>query len=104
MPIRPALAIASSAPCAVAVFRKDFDFSLGLQHLLLFFGFGFAPGFGEGVVGRRGVNALGAVEQAFESCGRLGFVLGPLQTIRPVGPAWPWANIEACERAWRRLR
>jgi hypothetical protein len=45
-----------------------------------------------------------AVEQAFECCGRLGFVLGPLQTIRPVGPAWPWANIEACERAWRRLR
>ena len=45
-----------------------------------------------------------AVEQAFESCGRLGFVLGPVQTIRPIGPAWPWENIEACDRAWRRLR
>jgi hypothetical protein len=45
-----------------------------------------------------------AVEQAFDSCGRLGFVLGPVQTIRPIGHTWPWDNIEACERAWRRLR
>jgi hypothetical protein len=45
-----------------------------------------------------------AVERAFDCCGRLGFVLGPVQTIRPVGQSWPWANIEACERAWRRLR
>ena len=42
-----------------------------------------------------------AVEQAFESCGRVGFVLGPLEAIRH---NWPWENIEACERAWRRLR
>ena len=42
-----------------------------------------------------------AVERAFESCGRLGFVLGPLEGIRPT---WPWENIEACDRAWRRLR
>jgi len=42
-----------------------------------------------------------AVEQAFDSCGRLGFVLGPLEGIRH---NWPWDNILACERAWRRLR
>lgn len=42
-----------------------------------------------------------AVELAFESCGRLGFVLGPLVGIRHT---WPWENIEACDRAWRRLR
>ena len=42
-----------------------------------------------------------AVEQAFESCGRTGFVLGPLAGIRH---NWPWENIEAYERAWRRLR
>ena len=42
-----------------------------------------------------------AVEQAFESCGRVGFLLGPLEAIRH---DWPWDNILACDRAWRRLR
>jgi hypothetical protein len=42
-----------------------------------------------------------AVEEAFDSCGRLGFILGALEAIRH---NWSWENIEACERAWRRLR
>jgi uroporphyrinogen-III decarboxylase len=42
-----------------------------------------------------------AVERAFESCGRVGFVLGPLEGLRH---NWPWENIVAFERAWRRLR
>ena len=42
-----------------------------------------------------------AVERAFAACGNRGFVLGPGVGIRH---DWPWANIEACDRAWRRLR
>ena len=46
-------------------------------------------------------DAEHAVERAFEACGRSGFVLGPGVGIRY---NWPWENVEACERAWRRLR
>jgi hypothetical protein len=42
-----------------------------------------------------------AVEQAFAACGRTGFVLGPVVGFRH---DWPWENLEACDRAWRRLR
>jgi hypothetical protein len=42
-----------------------------------------------------------AVERAFAACGRTGFVLGPMVGIRH---NWPWENLEACDRAWRRLR
>ena len=42
-----------------------------------------------------------AAEQAFAACGSRGFVLGPMVGIRA---DWPWENIEACDRAWRRLR
>ena len=42
-----------------------------------------------------------AVEQAFAVCGKTGFVLGPVVGFRH---NWPWENMEACERAWRRLR
>lgn len=42
-----------------------------------------------------------AVERAFTACGRTGLVLGPMVGIRA---DWPWENLEACDRAWRRLR
>lgn len=42
-----------------------------------------------------------AVEQAFAACTPHGFALGPAVGIRAT---WPWENIEAMERAWRRLR
>ena len=42
-----------------------------------------------------------AVEQAFSVCGQRGFILGIGVGIRH---NWDWKNIEACERAWRRLR
>jgi len=42
-----------------------------------------------------------AVNRAFEACGRRGFILGPVVGFRY---NWPWENLEACERAWRRLR
>jgi uroporphyrinogen-III decarboxylase len=42
-----------------------------------------------------------AVEQAFEAWGPRGFVLGAAAAIRDT---CPWENLEACERAWRRLR
>jgi hypothetical protein len=42
-----------------------------------------------------------AVARAFVVCGNRGFVLGPGVGIRH---QWPWENIAACDRAWRRLR
>lgn len=42
-----------------------------------------------------------AVERAFAACGRTGFVLGLGVGLRY---NWPWENIEAAQRAWRRLR
>ena len=42
-----------------------------------------------------------AVERAFAACGNRGFILGPGVGIRH---DWPEENIEACDRAWRRLR
>lgn len=42
-----------------------------------------------------------AVQNAFACCGHRGFILGPRAGIRH---DWPWENIEACDRAWRRLR
>ena len=42
-----------------------------------------------------------AVERAFTTCGRTGFILGPVVGFRH---NWPWENLEACDRAWRRLR
>lgn len=42
-----------------------------------------------------------AVERAFEACGKTGFILGPGVGIRH---DWPRENIEACSRAWKRLR
>lgn len=42
-----------------------------------------------------------AVEQAFTQCGKTGFILGPVVGYRH---DWPWENLEACDRAWRRLR
>jgi len=42
-----------------------------------------------------------AVERAFADCGREGFLLGPGVGIRH---DWPTENLEACERAWKRLR
>lgn len=42
-----------------------------------------------------------AVEKAFEVCGRRGFILGPRANIRS---HWPWENIMACDKAWRRCR
>ena len=42
-----------------------------------------------------------AVERAFAACGRRGFILGPVVGFRH---DWPWENLDACERAWRRLR
>ena len=42
-----------------------------------------------------------AVERAFEVCGRRGFILGMAVGIRQ---DWPEENLQACERAWRRLR
>lgn len=42
-----------------------------------------------------------AVERAFTACGRDGFILGPMVGLRY---NWPWENLEACDRAWRRLR
>jgi hypothetical protein len=42
-----------------------------------------------------------AVEKAFDDCGKEGFILGPRAGIRH---DWPWGNIEACDRAWRRRR
>jgi hypothetical protein len=40
-------------------------------------------------------------ERAFAACGRRGFVLGPVVGFRC---DWPWKNLDACDRAWRRLR
>jgi hypothetical protein len=42
-----------------------------------------------------------AVEEAFAACGRTGFLLGPCATLRSY---FPWENMLAGERAWRRLR
>jgi len=42
-----------------------------------------------------------AVEEAFAACGRKGFILGPVVGFRY---DWPWANLEACDRVWLRLR
>jgi len=42
-----------------------------------------------------------AVESAFAACGKTGFILGPVVGFRY---DWPWENLEACDRAWRRLR
>ena len=42
-----------------------------------------------------------AVQQAFAACGKTGFILGPAVGFRY---NWPWENLEACDRAWRRLR
>ena len=42
-----------------------------------------------------------AVEKAFVECGKTGFVLGPGVVFRNY---WPWENLEAMDRAWRRLR
>jgi len=42
-----------------------------------------------------------AVERAFAACGRTGLVLGPVVGFRY---DWSWENLEACDRAWRRLR
>ena len=42
-----------------------------------------------------------AVERAFKACGRTGLILGPVVGFRH---DWPWGNLEACDRAWRRLR
>jgi len=42
-----------------------------------------------------------AVERAFAACGKAGFILGPVVGFRY---NWPWENLEACDRAWRRLR
>jgi len=42
-----------------------------------------------------------AVERAFLACGRTGFILGPAVGFRA---DWPWENLEACDRAWRRMR
>ena len=42
-----------------------------------------------------------AVEKAFAACGNTGFTLGPVVGFRY---NWPWENLEACDRAWRRLR
>jgi hypothetical protein len=42
-----------------------------------------------------------AVEEAFAACGRTGFLLGPCSSFRAY---FPWENLMACERAWRRLR
>jgi len=42
-----------------------------------------------------------AVERAFADYGKIGFILGMAVGIRH---NWPPENLEACERAWRRLR
>jgi uroporphyrinogen-III decarboxylase len=42
-----------------------------------------------------------AVEKAFADCGKRGFILGPGVVFRNY---WPWENLEAMERTWRRLR
>ena len=42
-----------------------------------------------------------AVEEAFAACGKTGFILGPVVGFRY---NWPWENLEACDRTWRRLR
>jgi len=42
-----------------------------------------------------------AVEQAFRTCGKTGLILGPVVGFRH---DWPWENLEALDRAWRRLR
>ena len=42
-----------------------------------------------------------AVEDAFAACDGPGFILGLAVGIRH---DWPWENIEALDRAWRRLR
>ena len=42
-----------------------------------------------------------AVERAFAACGKSGFILGPVVGFRY---NWPRENLEACDRAWRRLR
>lgn len=42
-----------------------------------------------------------AVERAFATCGKTGFILGPCVGFRCT---WPWENLEACDRAWKRLR
>lgn len=42
-----------------------------------------------------------AVEAAFAACGGPGFILGLAVGIRH---DWPWENLEALDRVWRRLR
>lgn len=42
-----------------------------------------------------------AVGRAFAACGKTGLILGPVVGFRY---NWPWENLEACDRAWRRLR
>ncbi|MHB9024873.1 MAG: uroporphyrinogen decarboxylase family protein [Armatimonadota bacterium] len=42
-----------------------------------------------------------AVETAFATCGNRGFILGLAVGIRA---NWPWENIQAFDRAWRKLR
>jgi hypothetical protein len=42
-----------------------------------------------------------AVEDAFTACGGPGFILGLAVGIRH---NWPWENLEALDRTWRRLR
>ncbi len=42
-----------------------------------------------------------AVDRAFDACGEEGFILGPMVGFRH---DWPWENLEACDRAWRRQR
>lgn len=42
-----------------------------------------------------------AVTRAFDACGKTGLILGPAVGFRH---NWPWQNLEACDRVWRRLR
>ncbi len=46
-------------------------------------------------------DAGASFEEAFAACGRTGFLLGPCSSFRQY---YPWENMVACERAWRRLR
>ena len=48
-----------------------------------------------------GESIAAAVARAFEAFGRRGFILSHAGAFRS---HWPWANLEAADRAWRRLR